>query len=64
MDPCRKLILHKPEDIRRVGKPRLMWLESVEEDLRNVGVRNCRLKSQGREQGRAILEGAEVGQEL
>ena len=30
LDPCRKLTLNKPEGTRRVGKPRLRWLESKE----------------------------------
>ena len=30
MDPCRKLTVLKPEVTRRVGKRKLMWLESVE----------------------------------
>jgi hypothetical protein len=42
LNPCRKLIVLKPEDIRRVGKPKLRWPELVEEDLKNMGVRNWR----------------------
>ena len=44
LDPCRKLTHLEPEGTRRVGKPQLMWLESVEEDLKNSGLRNCRSK--------------------
>ena len=44
LDPCRKLTVLEPEGTRRVGKPQLMWLESVEEDLKNTGLRNCRSK--------------------
>jgi hypothetical protein len=40
LDPCRKLTLLKPEGNRRVGKPKLGWLESVEEDVKNMGTRN------------------------
>jgi hypothetical protein len=42
----------------------LRWLESVEEDLKNVGVRNWRREEQEREQWRASLEGAKVYQGL
>jgi hypothetical protein len=28
-NPCRKLTVRKPEDIRRVGRPTVRWLESV-----------------------------------
>ena len=49
LDPCRKLTLLKPEDAQRIGKPKLRWLESVEEDLKKMGLRNWRRKSQDRE---------------
>jgi len=42
LDPCRKLTALKAESTRRVGKPKLWWLESVEEDLKKVSVRNWR----------------------
>jgi hypothetical protein len=44
LDPCRKLTVLKPEDIRRAGKPQLRWPESVEEDIKNMGVMNWRRK--------------------
>jgi hypothetical protein len=47
LDPCRRLTVRKPEDTRRVGKLRLIWLESVEEDLSIMGVGNWRLKVAG-----------------
>jgi hypothetical protein len=42
--PYRKLIVLKPEATRRVGKPKLRWLQSVEEYLKNKGVRKWRRK--------------------
>jgi hypothetical protein len=41
---CRKPTLQKPEGTRRVGKCKLWWLESVEEDLKNMNLRNWRRK--------------------
>jgi hypothetical protein len=46
LDPYRKLILLKPEGARRVGKPELRWFESLEEDLRNMSVRNWSHKTE------------------
>jgi len=54
----------KSEGTRRLGKPKLWWLESAEEDQKNKGVRNWRCKLQDREQYRAILEEAKVHQGL
>jgi len=36
LDPCRKLTLLKPEGTGCVGKPKLRWLDSAEEDLKNM----------------------------
>jgi len=44
LDTCRKFTVLKPEGNRRVGKPELRRLESVEEDLKKMGVRNSRRK--------------------
>jgi len=42
LDPCRKLTVLTAEGTRRVGKRKLRWLESVEGDLKKMGVRNWR----------------------
>jgi hypothetical protein len=60
LDPCRTLTVLKPEDTRRVGKPELRWLESVEGDLKNMGVRNWRRESRDRDEWRTIWEEAKV----
>jgi hypothetical protein len=39
---CRKLAVLKPEGTRRLGKRKLRWLDSVDEDLKKIGVRNWR----------------------
>jgi hypothetical protein len=36
--------INKPFATRRIGKPKLRWLDSVEEDLKKTGVRNWRRK--------------------
>ena len=40
LDPWRELTLLKPDGTRRVGERKLKCLELVEEDLKNMGVRN------------------------
>ena len=63
--PCTKpTVLCQAEGTRGVGKPKLRGLESVEEDLKNMGVRNWRRMSQDRQQWKAILEEDGVHQEL
>jgi len=60
LDPCKQLTLLKPKGTRRVKrKPSLMWLGSVEEDLKNMGVMNWRRNSRHRRQW-TILEEAKV----
>jgi hypothetical protein len=58
LDPCRKVTVLKSDDTRRVGKHRLMWLGSVEENVKNIGMRNWRRRSLDREEWRTVLEEA------
>jgi hypothetical protein len=64
LDPCRKFTLHKPESTRRVGRPRVRWLESVETDLRKIGLKTWRRKTHDTEEWRTILKEAKVHQGL
>jgi len=41
---CRKLTVLKAEGTRLVGKHKMRWFESAEEDLKKMGVRNWRRK--------------------
>jgi hypothetical protein len=60
LDPCRKLTLQKLSGTRGVGKRRVRWLESVETDLRKMGVKNLRRNTQDKEEWRTILQEAKV----
>jgi hypothetical protein len=39
LGPCRGLTVLTPEGNRRVGKPQMRWLESVEGGLKKMGGR-------------------------
>jgi hypothetical protein len=45
ISPCRKLTFSKPEGTRRVGRPSLRWLDSVEKDLGLLGIRGWKTKA-------------------
>jgi len=41
-ETIRKLMEGKPERMRTRGRPRLRWMDDVEQDLINMGVKRCR----------------------
>jgi hypothetical protein len=49
---------------RPVGRPRLRWLEQVEEDLKKVKVRNWRKKCKDRRWWNEIIKQAKTHQGL
>jgi hypothetical protein len=57
LDPCSKLICLKSEGTWHVGQPKVRWLGSVEEDLKNMGLRNRRCISRSQEQWRQFWKG-------
>jgi hypothetical protein len=48
----------KPGDRRRVGRPRLRWVDGVENDLRTMAVKRWRNVAKDREQWRRIVRDA------
>jgi hypothetical protein len=57
---CRKLTIHKPEGTRRVDRPAIRCLDSLEDDWKKMDIRNWRRKSQDRDQWRTIVKEAKV----
>jgi hypothetical protein len=53
-EPLRTLTLYTPDG------PAIGWMDLVEEDLKTMGVRNWRRKSQDLDQWRAIVEDTKV----
>ena len=48
-NPVRKLTLLRPEGSRRAGRPKIRWVDGVEEDLRNHSIRGWRRRALDRE---------------
>ena len=44
-NPVKKLALLRPEGSRLAGRPKLRWLDGVEEDLRTLGIRGWRRRA-------------------
>jgi hypothetical protein len=50
----KKMFNTKPEETRKVGRPRLRWEEYVWKDMRLLGVSNWRSVKSNAEEWRAI----------
>ena len=57
-NPVNKLTLLRPEGSRRAGRPKLRWLNVVEEDLRTLGIRGGRRRALDRDRWKEILAAA------
>jgi len=60
----KKLIEWEPCSSRPAGRPRLRWLDQVEEDLKKMNVRNWRQKCKDRRLCNEIVKQAKTHQEL
>ena len=52
--PSKEIYL-RPEGSRRAGRPKLRWLDGVEEDLRTLGIRGWRRRALDRDRWKEIL---------
>jgi len=59
-----KLTEWEPCSSRPVGRPRVRWLDEVEEDLKKMKVRNWREKCKDRRMGNEIVKQAKTHQGL
>jgi hypothetical protein len=55
----KKLYMNKPEG-RSVGRPKMRWLDDVEEDLRNMRISGRRGKARGRDERKSVLREVKV----
>jgi len=60
----KKVIEWEPRSSRPVGRPRLRWLDQVEEDLKKMKVRNWREKCKDRRLWNEIVKQVETHQGL
>jgi hypothetical protein len=56
----QKVLDGRPEEKRNIGRPRLRWLDDDVNDLRNMGVRQLRKKTEDRREWAGIVRQAKV----
>jgi hypothetical protein len=56
----KKLYMSKPEGRRRVGRPKMRWLDDVEEDLRKMRISGWRGKARRRDEWKSVLREVKV----
>jgi hypothetical protein len=56
----KKIFDSKPEGRRKVGRPRLRWLDDVKNDVRVMKIKKWRKKAQNREEWASVIKEAKV----
>jgi hypothetical protein len=56
----KKLYMSKPVGRRSVGRPKMRWLDDVEEDLRRMRIGGRRGKARKRDEWKSVLREAKV----
>jgi hypothetical protein len=56
----KKLYMSKPEGRRSVGRPKVRWLDDVEEGLRKMRITGWRRKSRRRDEWKSVLREVKV----
>jgi hypothetical protein len=52
----KKVFLGKPDGRRKTGRPKLRWLDCIENDLKSMGVKGWTEKAEGRSVWAIILQ--------
>jgi hypothetical protein len=58
---AKKVFVSKPESRRDIGRPKLRWLDDVEDDIKALVIRRWRIKVQDRNEWTAIKREAKEG---
>jgi hypothetical protein len=56
----KKLYMSKPEGRRSVGRPKMRWLDDVEEDLRKMRISGWKGKARSRDEWKSVLREVKV----
>lgn len=59
-EPARKTLLGKPVGQRRRGRPRIRFMDNVDSDLKNIGIRAWRRRALNRDSWKEVLEEAKA----
>jgi hypothetical protein len=56
----KKLYMNKPEGRSSIGRPKMRWLDDVEEDLRMMRISGWRGKARRRDESKSVLREVKV----
>jgi hypothetical protein len=56
----KKLYMSKPEESRSVGRPKMRWLDNVEEDLRKMKISGWRGKALRKDEWKSVMREVKV----
>jgi hypothetical protein len=62
--PCRKLTFTNPDGTRKEGRPLVRRMDSIEEDLKQSGVKNSKTKTANRMELKSIVGTVTAGTRL
>jgi hypothetical protein len=57
---AKKVFVSKPESRSDIGRPKLRWLDDIEDYIKALGIRRWRIRAQDRNEWTAIKSEAKV----